>query len=62
MMIFRVLVLVLMAAAAGLFVAFAVTGRPRYKQQGLLLLKWTIIAALGFFAGMAVERLLAAPD
>ncbi|MFT4192002.1 MAG: hypothetical protein QM617_10835 [Comamonas sp.] len=61
MAVFRVLILLLLALMVGLFVAFAATGQPRYKRLGLLVLKWTILAALGFFAGMAIERLLAAP-
>jgi len=59
MVIFRFVVLLMMVVAAGLFVAYAVPGKPRYRQLGLIVLKWTIIAGLGFFAGLAIERLTA---
>ncbi|MEJ2801286.1 hypothetical protein WAE61_05355 [Comamonadaceae bacterium PP-2] len=59
MVIFRFVVLLMMVVAAGLFVAYAVTGKPRYRQLGLIVLKWTVIAGLGFFAGLAIERLTA---
>ena len=31
-------------------------GQPRYKRYGLLVLKWTLIAAFGFFAVLILER------
>ena len=47
------------AVAAGVCFAFYVgTGQPRYRQWGLVILKWTVIAALGFFAVLVLERLL----
>jgi len=57
MMVFR-LVFGLMLVASLLCFAMAVgTGQPQWRQRGLLLLKWTLIAALGFFAVLALERL-----
>lgn len=57
MLIVRWLVLALLASSAICFVLFAVTGNVRYKRVGLVILKWTVFAALGFFAVLIVERL-----
>jgi hypothetical protein len=53
----RIAVVLLLVGAAVLFVMFAATGQQRYKLWGLAILKWTIIAALGFFAVLFVDRL-----
>jgi hypothetical protein len=57
MLIVRWLVLVLLVASAICFVLFAVTGQARYKRMGLVILKWTVFAALAFFAVLIFERL-----
>ena len=56
MAIARLLILVLLLAAAGCFVTFLLTGQVRFKQYGLGILKWTMGAAFFFFAVLAVER------
>jgi hypothetical protein len=33
------------------------TQQPVWKQRGLIVLKWTVLAGLGFFAVIALERL-----
>ena len=43
-------------AAAVLFAFYAGTGQVKYKRAGLVTLKWTIIAALGFFGVLILER------
>lgn len=53
---FRALILVLLLAAGACFAAYAVTGRPQYRRWGLVILKWTLIGAFGFFAVLAVQR------
>ncbi|WP_170104811.1 hypothetical protein [Pulveribacter suum] len=57
MLLFRWLVLLLFLAAAVSFAFFAATGQPRYKRFGLVIVKWTLIAGLMFFAVLALERL-----
>ena len=42
-------------AAAVLF--YIGTGQAKYRQYGLLVLKWTVLAALGFFGVLILERL-----
>jgi hypothetical protein len=39
------------------FACFAVTGQPRFKRYGLIILKWTLIGAFGFFGVLILERI-----
>ena len=57
MLLFRWLLIGLMLAAGVCFALFAITGQARFKRYGLLILKWTLISAFGFFAVLTVERL-----
>ena len=59
MLLVRWLVLLLLLAAAVNFAFYAGTGNPRYKRLGVVILKWTLIAALGFFAVLVADRLTA---
>jgi len=56
-LLFRWLILLLLIGAAVSFAFFVATGQPRYKRWGLLTLKWTLIAAGGFFAVLILERI-----
>lgn len=58
MAVVRVVVLLLLVAAAVLFALYAGTGRERYKRLGIVIVKWTVIAGLVFFAGMFLEQML----
>lgn len=58
MLLFRWLLLILLLAAGVCFAFYAGTGQPRYKRIGWITLKWTLLAALGFFAVLFVERLV----
>ncbi len=57
MALVRSLIVAMLVAAGICFALYAGTGQPRYKQLGLVILKWTLIAAFAFFAGLIVERL-----
>ncbi len=57
MLIFRWLVLLLLLASAVSFAFYAGTGQARFRQWGLVILKWTVIAALAFFGVLVLERL-----
>jgi hypothetical protein len=57
MLLFRWAVMLLLLAAGVCFAYYAVTGNPRFKRVGLAVLKWTLLAALGFFAVLFLERL-----
>lgn len=57
MLLFRWLILLLLIGAAVSFAFYVGTGQPRYKHWGLLTLKWTLMAAAGFFAVLILERI-----
>ena len=57
MLLFRWLVLLFLFAAIVSFMLYAGTGQARFKRFGLIVLKWTLIAAFGFFAVLILERL-----
>jgi hypothetical protein len=57
MLFFRWLVLFLLLAAGVSFAVFVATGQAKYKLVGLKILKWTLIAAFGFFAVLILERI-----
>jgi hypothetical protein len=57
MLFFRWLVLFLLLAAGVSFAVFVATGQVKYKAVGLKILKWTLIAAFGFFAVLVLERI-----
>ena len=57
MLLFRWLILLLLLAAAVCFATYAGTGQVRFRRYGLLTLKWTLIAAFGFFAVLILERI-----
>ena len=56
MLLVRWIVLLLLLAAIVLFMFYAGTGQVRFKRLGLTILKWTLIAAFGFFAVLILER------
>lgn len=58
MLIFRALVGFLLVASLLCFVFYLCTGKPGYKRWGLLVLKWTVIAALAFFAVLLLGRIV----
>lgn len=57
MLMFRWAVMLLLLAAGVSFALYVGTGQLRYRQFGLLVLKWTILAGLGFFGVLILERL-----
>jgi hypothetical protein len=58
MLLLRWAILLLLIAAGVCFAFYAGTGQQKFKRYGLVILKWTLIAAFGFFAVLAFERLL----
>lgn len=54
----RIVVLALLLAAAGFFLSFALTGNRRHRHIGLTVLKWTLGAAVFFFAVLIVQELM----
>jgi hypothetical protein len=58
MLLFRWTIFMLLLAAGVCFAFYIGTGQARFRQYGIVILKWTVIAALGFFGVLVLERLL----
>ena len=56
-LIFRWIVLLLLVAGVLCFAMFVGTGDVRYRSWGLRIVKWAVVAALGFFAVLILERM-----
>ena len=57
MMLFRLVFGLLLVAGLLCFAAYIGTGQAVWRQRGLVIVKWTVVAALGFFAVLILERL-----
>ncbi len=57
MLLFRWLIFLLLIGAAVCFAFYVGTGQVRYRRWGLITLKWTLIAAFGFFAVLVLQRI-----
>lgn len=57
MLLFRWAIFLLLLAAGTSFILYVATGQIRYKVYGLKILKWTMLAAFGFFAVLVLERI-----
>jgi hypothetical protein len=57
MLIVRWIVLLLLAGGLVCFAMYVGTGQQRFRLLGIRIIKWTVIAALGFFAVLILERL-----
>ena len=59
MLVFRWIILLLLVAGLVCFAMYVGTGQKRYRVFGIRIVKWTLIAGLGFFAVLILERLAA---
>lgn len=57
MLLFRWAILLLLLVAGVSFAFYAGTGQLRYRRFGWIVLKWTLLAACGFFAVLIAERM-----
>lgn len=57
MLIFRLVFGLLLVAGVLCFAMYIGTRDPAWRQRGLVIVKWTVLAALGFFAVLILERL-----
>lgn len=57
MLIFRLVFGLLLVGGVLCFAMYVGTHDLRWRKRGLLLVKWTVIAGLGFFAVILLERL-----
>jgi len=57
MLVFRWIVLLLLVAGLLCFAMYVGTGQLKWRILGIRIVKWTVIAALGFFAVLLLERM-----
>lgn len=57
MLIFRLVFGLLLLASVLCFAMAIGTGQAVWRQRGIVVLKWTLLAALGFFGVLILERL-----
>ena len=57
MMLFRLVFGLLLVAGLLCFAVYIGTGQTVWRQRGIMIVKWTVVAALGFFAVLILERL-----
>ena len=57
MVIFRLVFGLLLLAALLCFAIYVGTQQRVWLNRGLIVLKWTVLSGLGFFAVIALERL-----
>ncbi len=56
MLIFRLIFGLLLVASVLCFAMYIGTNQAPWRRRGVLVLKWTLLAALGFFAVLVLER------
>ena len=57
MTFFRALVFLLLVAGLVCFALYIGSGNPKWRALGIRIVKWTVVATLGFFAVLILERL-----
>ena len=58
MLIFRWTMMLLLLGVVASFVFYIATGEVKYRTLGLKIMKWAVLAAMGFFGVLILERLL----
>ena len=58
MLIFRWIVLLLLVAGLLCFAMYVGTGQARWRAMGGRIVKWTVVAGLGFFAVLMLETMV----
>jgi hypothetical protein len=57
MFLFRLVFGLLLVAGLLCFALYIGSGQVVWRQRGMVIVKWTVVAALGFFAVLILERL-----
>jgi hypothetical protein len=57
MLVFRLVFGLLLVSGLLCFAAYVATGNQAWRRRGIVIVKWTVIAGLGFFAVLILERL-----
>ena len=58
MLLFRWAMMFLLLVAGVSFAFYIGTGQQKYRLWGLKILKWAVIAGLGFFGVLILERIV----
>jgi hypothetical protein len=56
-LVFRLVFGLLLLAGLLSFALYIGTGQAVWRRRGMIIVKWTILAAFGFFAVLILERL-----
>jgi hypothetical protein len=56
MMLFRLVFALLLVAGLLCFAVYVGTGQKHWRQRGIIIIKWTVMAGLGFAAVLVLER------
>ena len=56
MLVFRLVFGLLLVSGLLCFAMYVGTGQAVWRQRGLVIVKWAVLAALGFFAVLILER------
>jgi hypothetical protein len=57
MLVFRLVFGLLLLAGLLCFAMYIATREPAWRRRGIVVVKWTVLAAFGFFAVLILERL-----
>lgn len=57
MLLFRLVFGLLLVAGLLCFAVYVATGQPVWRRRGLVIVKWTVLAGVGFAAVLVLERL-----
>ena len=57
MLIFRLVFGALLVAGLLCFALYIGTGQAAWRHRGIVIVKWTVLAAFGFFAVLILERM-----
>jgi len=57
MVFFRLVFGLLLLAGLLCFATYIATRQPVWRRRGIVIVKWTVIAALGFFAVLFIEAI-----
>lgn len=57
MLIFRLVFGALLVAGLLCFALYIGTGQTAWRRRGIVIVKWTVLAAFGFFAVLILERM-----
>lgn len=57
MLVFRAVMILMVVLIVVSMMFYAATGQVKYRRFGLLAIKWLLLAGMGFFGVLLLERL-----